>query len=251
MKVDDFGIQQPDDDKVLYRYMDKWKFDSLLENGLAFTNVMNQSDKNDSKNNYEEDGYTKIDNQDRQFKLVCCWTLDENYSEEKIIKYCSFKRKDEKKECDVAYVLETKFEKLVSFTEGHCRKKNIFLTLNDDGGANYNFRYGNSEYIDINYLKNKKCEKGGITEFQKDLEFEDENEFRLILVRGSAMYVNGKNIHNVDYRPVVEWMRGNPKDYLINVYEYNRITRKFRGIGIPIVPIRTNTLPLCKPTKIF
>jgi hypothetical protein len=37
----------------------------------------------------------------------------------------------------------------------------------------------------------------------------------------------------------VQWLPGNPKDFLIDVYEYNKNSKKFKQIGVPDIPKKT------------
>lgn len=248
MKIDEFGIEQPHDDKILLRYMDKWKFDSLLKKGLVFTKAEKQEDKNDCVNLYKDTGYTRRENYVRKFKLLSCWTLDKKYCEDKILEYCSFTDKENNKS-DYAYVVLTTYRKLLEFIELKCGRRKIHKLI-------FRIRFGNVKYIDLNTIIGSECNGVDNSPFLKDKNlFEHENEFRLFMELGSSVNKYDEQIRTqipqTDYCQQIEWLQGNPKDFLTDVYEYNKNTGDFNLIGIPYVVRETVEPRLFKPHTLY
>lgn len=247
MNIDEFGIKQPNQNKVLYRYMDKWKYDSLKNNGLVFTNAEGQEDKYDCINHYKDDGYTRRENYVRKYKYLSCWTMDNKITTDKIFEYCSFTDL-KNNSCDIAYIVETTCSKLNNYLKMTCGKKLCFR-----GG--YIIKKGIVKYLDLNSIKGKECAGVDDSPFVKDIKYNRENEYRLLLVLGNSFNIYNKEIrtHTPKFNDSdrIKWIKGNPKDFLTNVYQYNKSTNELRQIGIPIVATRTNKYSRFKPSKVF
>lgn len=255
INVDAFGVSKPQDSQKLYRYMDKWKYESLLTDGLAFTNAMLQEDKNDCRNHHIEDGYVKACNALRKYMLISCWTMDD-FNEEnvnnKFNEYCSFKDKDGIKDCNVGYIVETTVKKLNDFINRKCLINNVFTSLKTY--IKYCIRTGIVKYVDTKSFNNIKCSKADVFPFEKDKEYELENEYRLFLQRSGLFVYDDKLkclVLKTNDCPFVDFMQGNPKDIITNVYIYDKTLNSLSETDVPIVSIETLEPSLIKPSKAY
>ncbi|MEX1376176.1 MAG: hypothetical protein AB1Z23_01770 [Eubacteriales bacterium] len=239
--MDNQEIIKPNKETVLYRYMDKWKYDYLINNGLVFTNAMNQEDEYDCYNHEKSSGYAKVWNAWREYMLISCWTMDDFSNmniEEKISKlkqYCKFED-TEGVESNLAYVTKTNINKLDELISIKCDNLGNFTAM--PSLTHYAILKNKVEYIDTSSDKENKLILPDNYPFYKDICYKGENEYRLFIYR-AGVFIYDKDLKNYildsDYKPTIEVMQGNPADFLTDVFEYNKRTNEFKKIGIPII----------------
>ncbi len=223
---DKHGCIQPDNNQILYRYIDKWKYDDLLINGFIYTNAVNQSDPLDCINPYEESGYTKFVNENRDIKLLSCWSIDEEIDINKINDYCTFKTKDGINDCNSAYILKTTYGKLVDFVKSWCDEDDIY-------GVAYQIRSGIVNYKDFKSINGKQESGFDNSAFIKSQKFKKENEFRLLIERVSLRCVpdSVSTTYTVEGEaPMIMYLEGESDEFLVEVIEYNSATNTLTTI---------------------
>jgi len=215
-------LKQPEQDDVLIRYMDQWKYDSIVKEGLVFTKVSHQSDSFDGIMFYDDSGYASFNNNHHKngYRSCCyisCWTLDNQPSLEKFNEYCREKDK-------TRYAIKTTYKKLTNFCINQCKEIN----------GNYLFSrtffiiYGKVEYIYYKQIKNtgiKPWDNGLSVKvfFYKDKEkYEHESEFRILLLLSSAKLKPNDNNYIIDsYRghDKIKCIYGEKPDFIDSIYE--------------------------------
>ena len=186
--------------------------------------------------------------------LISCWTMNniiERDYVKAIFEYCNFKDKSGGKDCDTAYIVETKVGKIKQFIEINYVKQTILIT---ESITCYKIRTGAIKYLDVKSLENKISVIWETYPFQKDKAYRHENEFRLFIER-DGMFAYDKTqeyyVLQTDYKPSVEFVQGNPRDYLVNIYEYNKRTKKLVLKEIPLGQGETMPPQYMKPTNSY
>lgn len=220
MKYIQDNLLQPQHDDILIRYMDKRKYESIVERGLVFSQVAGQSDPHDGTMFHDDSGFARFnnnyhENSYRSNNYISCWTLDKEPMLEKFNEYC--KNINEPK-----YALKTTYSRLINF----CKQKCYIVNGNHIFLQTYTLLYGKVEYINFEetlMADVKPWDNGlmGRVFFYKDKKYKFENEFRLLLLLSSAKITPSNYNYIVESGKAavgIQSMYGEKPDFIDSVY---------------------------------